>query len=122
MKRRSLPPVCHSWLTTIVCCVMALLTAGEPARPFHLAVQRLLETTSSERTEDEESEPGKVTAASMAARRSFRRRSSSVPGRSKAIVLSSCFGSLPQSMSLPLSPPSGGEIAFRNGVGAPLRC
>jgi hypothetical protein len=124
MRRRLLQPGCHSWLTTIICCVMALLTGSEHTTPFQRVVQQLLRPISSESEtyQDEEGEAGKPAASSQATRRSFRKRSSSPTNQSHMRFLALLAHSVPTSPSLFRPATPAGELAYRNGAGAPLRC
>jgi hypothetical protein len=106
-----------------VCCLLALLSGGEPGNPFHLVVERLLDTSpaGSESDEDEGGDLGKSVASAFPTRRSARRSSNS-PSACRRLGRRS-----PGSGSASLSPPdlpvrSASEHAFRNGIGTPLRC
>src|SRR5262245_59544699 len=124
MTRRLLPSASHSWLMTATCCALALLTAGEPARLLDVAVQHLLDwaPSGSRSAEDDEGADGKVTASVQAARRSFRKQTSTRSGYPRADVLSPrAHSSLLSRYSPPAASPTG-ELAFHNGFGAPLRC
>jgi hypothetical protein len=103
---------------------MALLIGGEAAAPFHRVVQRLLRPAPAESEtngQDEEGEAGKPAAASQAIRRSFRKHSSSPTNHSHArFGLHARLSPISPFLSRPDAP--AGELAYRNGVGAPLRC
>src|SRR5262245_4808050 len=82
MTGRLLQPACRSWLTVLVCCVLTLLSAGEAASPFQLAVQDLLTESpcESEPGRDDDGETGTLPAPVQASRRSIHQRHGSPYG------------------------------------------
>lgn len=124
MLRRWFHTSRFSYLTTLLCCALALLAGNEPTNPFHLTVLQLVDETKSEseQTQDEESEASKVSESTLAARRSFRKKRVYPAGHSKTVMLSlqlTCCS--PSSFSDAVVSPNS-ERTRLNGVGAPLRC
>jgi hypothetical protein len=103
--------------TSLLCCLLLLLTAGDPAVWIPLLESLSPSTQEDDRSDLEGGEAAKVAALPAAGRRTTPRRTDSRPRPVARLNVA------------PLSPPSPGPsappataLAKRNGVGIPLRC
>lgn len=122
MRKQLLETIRRSRLTVLASCVLTLLTAGDPVNLARSGMASLVVPSSASspaQSEDEESEAAKVKASAHAARRAVRKKHPLPPHPTPRTLPYL----VPAPVALRLSfanPPF--EHAYRNGVGAALRC